>query len=357
MVTVQDIPFVQFLDRTGSPVGSLPSFAKDSRNLIPFYKAMVRTRVFDEKVVALQRTGRMGTYASSLGQEAVSIGIASAMAEEDVFLPSFREQGGQLWRGVSMVEILQFWGGDERGSDFKGPAKDFPVCIPVASQFPHAAGVGLAMRLRSEHRVAVVVGGDGSTSKGDFYEALNVSALWSLPVVFVVTNNQWAISVPRNEQTAADTLAHKAISAGMPGEQVDGNDVIAVHECVGRARKRALGGEGPTLIEAVTYRLSDHTTADDASRYREDTEVTENWKHEPNERLRTYLAATGVWTKEDEEQLLKDCRTAVDDAAQTYLALEPELPRAMFDYLFERRPAELDEQYTNIVSARSAEHA
>ena len=190
---------------------------------------MVLTRIFDEKAVALQRTGRLGTYASSLGQEAVGVGVASAMRQSDVLLPSFREQSAMLWRGVTMPEILAYWGGDERGSNYTGPREDFPVCIPVGTQFPHAAGVALAMKLRGEDRAAVVIGGDGATSKGDFYEAMNIAGVWRLPVVFVINNNQWAISVPRSAQSAATTLAQKSVAAGFYGEQVDGNDVIAVH--------------------------------------------------------------------------------------------------------------------------------
>ena len=207
------IPFSRFIDATGDMVDPLPNFAQDRETLVSLYRAMVLTRVFDEKAVALQRTGRLGTYASSLGQEAVGVGVASAMKPEDVLLPSFRDQSAMLWRGVTMTELLLYWGGDERGSDFKGPREDFPVCIPVASQFPHAAGVALAMKLGRQPRVAVAIGGDGSTSKGDFYEALNIAGVWKLPVVFVINNNQWAISVSRNAQTAAETLAQKAVAA------------------------------------------------------------------------------------------------------------------------------------------------
>ena len=208
---------------------------------------MVLTRTFDQKAVALQRTGRLGTYASSLGQEAVAIGVGAAMRTEDVLLPYAREHGTQLLRGVTLTELLLFWGGDERGSAFQGPREDFPVSVPVGSHIPHAAGVALAFALRGEPRVAVCVSGDGSTSKGDFYEGLNLAGVWKLPVVFVVTNNQWAISVPRSAQTAAETIAQKAIAVGFGGEQVDGNDVVAVRQVVGAAIERARDGGGPHL--------------------------------------------------------------------------------------------------------------
>src|ERR1700745_2555641 len=217
-----------YLAPDGTVLRPLPSFASDSGVLISLYRGMVLTRAFDLKAVSLQRTGRLGTYAVSLGQEAVSVGIASAMREEDVVLPSYRDNGTLLWRGTKMEEILLFWGGDERGSVSSGPAHDFPYCIPVASQAPHAAGVAYAFKLRKEPRVAVCLFGDGPTSKGDVYEAMNFAGVWKLPVVFVATNNQWAISVPLRLQTGCETLAQKAIGAGVAGEQIDGCDAGAV---------------------------------------------------------------------------------------------------------------------------------
>ena len=319
----------------------LPGFARDGETLTALYAAMVRTRSFDARAVALQRTGRLGTYASSLGQEAVGVGVAGAMTGADVFLPSFREHGGQLWRGVTLEELFLYWGGDERGNDFAGPRRDFPVCVPVASQFPHAAGVALAMQRKGEDGVAVAVGGDGATSKGDFYEALNVVGAWRLPAVFVINNNEWAISVPRSEQTHARTLADKAVGAGLPGEQVDGNDVIAVREATGRALARAREGEGGTLIECLSYRLGDHTTADDASRYRDEAEVSPHWKEEPLIRLRNHLVEAHGWGKEDEEALLRASADEVDAAAGRYLATAPEPARAMFGNLFAEAPADI----------------
>jgi len=332
------------LDAAGKPIGDLPDFARDGKTLKALYRAMVRARAFDTKAIALQRTGRLGTYASCLGQEAIGVGLASAMAAEDVLLPSFREHAAQLWRGVTPLELLLYWGGDERGSGFAGPRGDFPVCIPVGSQFPHAAGVALAISLNHEKAVAVAVGGDGSTSKGDFYEALNVVGLWTLPAVFVINNNQWAISVRRREQTAAKTLAQKAIAAGLPAEQVDGNDVIAVRDAVGRALERARAGQGATLIECLSYRLGDHTTADDASRYRESDEVSAHWKEEPLLRLRTFLAAEHGWSKVEEEALLRDSAAEMEAAAETYLATGAEPSVAMFDHLYETLPAALAAQ-------------
>ncbi|MDH3701924.1 MAG: pyruvate dehydrogenase (acetyl-transferring) E1 component subunit alpha [Alphaproteobacteria bacterium] len=335
----------------GQPCHSWPDFAERPEALIELYRAMVLTRTFDAKAVALQRTGRLGTFASSLGQEAVAVGVGAAMRPEDVLLPSFREQGAQFIRGVGMVEILQYWGGDERGSDFAGPREDFPICVPVGTHAPHAAGVALAMKLRGEDRAAVCVMGDGATSKGDVYEAMNLAGVWRLPVVFVVNNNQWAISVPRNRQTAAKTLAQKAVAAGFPGEQVDGNDVIAVRYAVEQGLERARTQGEPTLIEALTYRLSDHTTVDDASRYRDDAEVSAHWKDEPVVRLRTYLVDAGHWDKAREDTLIAECNRQVEQAADQYLGMQPQPPEAMFDHLYAVLPPSLIEQRDAMLAA------
>lgn len=336
-----DVRYTRCLDRNGKVIGSLPEFAADNEYLTALYRALVRARCFDAKAVALQRTGRLGTYASAVGQEAVSVGVADAMRPEDVLVPSFREHGGQLLRGVLPLELFLYWGGDERGSAFSGPRQDFPISAPIGSQAPHAAGVALAFKLRREPRVAVCFFGDGASSKGDVAEALNIAGVWQLPVLFVVTNNEWAISLPRSRQTAAETLAQKAIAAGMPGEQVDGNDVIAVRAVAGAAIERARRGDGPSMVEAMTYRLGDHTTSDDASRYREDATVTPRWQEEPLLRLRRYLADEGGWAKEDEQRLLHETAAEIDAAAADYLAMPPQQLESMFDHTFAEMPAEL----------------
>ncbi len=339
-----------FIDKSGKALRDLPQYATDRDFLVRCYSSMVRARTFDEKAIALQRTGRLGTYASCLGQEAVGTGVAIAMQNTDVLLPSFREHAAQLVRGVTLLELLQYWGGDERGNDFKNARKDFPVCIPVASQFPHAAGVALSMTQKSESAAAVAIGGDGATSKGDFYEALNLIGVWNLPAVFVINNNQWAISVPRSAQTASETLAHKAVAAGIRGECIDGNDVIAVHDAAARALVKARAGDGPTLIECVSYRLSDHTTADDASRYRDEKEVSAQWKLEPLLRLRLHLVEYHDWSANEEEDLLKSCKKEVEAAAEAFLNLEPEAPSAIFEHLYENLPEDLKVQVLEVGS-------
>ena len=216
--------------------------------------------------------------------------------------------------------------------------------MTIATQVCHAAGVAYAMKLKREPRAAVCIFGDGGTSKGDFYEGMNLAGVWQLPLVMVINNNQWAISVPRSRQSAAQTLAQKAIAAGIDGLQVDGNDVIAVRYVVEQALNRARSGSGPTLIEALTYRLGDHTTADDATRYRDAETVSRQWQFEPVTRLRSYLAHLGAWDKEKEETLLRDCAERVSRAVDDYLATPPPPPEAMFDHLYAVLPAVLQEQ-------------
>lgn len=333
-----EIDYLRYIGPDGAPVVALPEFAGDREIMTGLYRWMVLTRTFDNRAVALQRTGRLGTYASSIGQEAVGVGVAAAMMADDVLLPSFREHGAQLVRGVTMRELFLYWGGDERGSDFSGPRLDFPICVPVGSQAPHAAGVALAFQLRGEARAAVTIFGDGATSKGDVYEAMNLAGVWKLPVVFVVNNNQWAISVPRSAQTAAQTLAQKALAVGFEGLQVDGNDIVAVRQSAENALRKARGGGGPTLIEALTYRLGDHTTVDDASRYRDDEEVGRHWKEEPVARTRAFLTQAHGWTAKEEEALIEACGREVEAAAEDYLLVPPQEPGAVFDWLYEELP-------------------
>ena len=288
----------------GTLINELPSFAQDPEILINLYRQMVQLRAYDAKAVALQRTGKMGTYASTLGQEAISVAIGHAMKKDDVLAPYYRDYGAQLQHGVQMHELYTYWGGDERGSAYENCPDDLPISVPIASQNLHAAGLAYAFKYRKQPRVAIATCGDGATSEGDFYEAINVAGAWQLPAVFIINNNRWAISVPLAKQTAVQTLAQKAIAAGIPGEQVDGNDIIATRERIGLAIEKARSGGGPTVIEACCYRLCDHTTADDATRYQDKAEVEKAWTVEPIVRLKNYLVAQKLWD-DDKEAALK----------------------------------------------------
>ena len=275
----------------------------DEEELVEMYRTMLRARRFDELLLEWQRGGRIGTFAPVSGQEASQIGAMSAARDQDWFVPSFREIAAFLWRGGDPVDMTLYNAGWNEGVAIAEDARDFPISIPVASQLPLATGLAYAIRLRGEDDVAMTFFGDGATSEGDFHEALNFAGTFQLPVIFVCQNNQWAISVPRERQTASETLAQKGLAYGVPGIQVDGNDVLAVRVAADEAVKRARAGDGPTLLECVTYRLKVHTTADDPSRYRDEEEV-ERWKErDPIPRFRRYLEKKGILDEGEADEM------------------------------------------------------
>ncbi|MDF2153394.1 pyruvate dehydrogenase (acetyl-transferring) E1 component subunit alpha [Vibrio sp. CAU 1672] len=353
-MNVQALPMHRFIDHHGELVNPLPEWA-DIETLVGFYQDMVLTRTYDNKAVALQRTGKLGTYPSHLGAEAIGIAVGHALATSDVFIPYYRDMPAMWVRGIAMEKNLQYWGGDERGSDFCPETShnhwyDMPFCVPIATQCTHAVGIASALKIRGLHHAALVMCGDGGTSKGDFLESLNCAGAWNIPLVFVVNNNQWAISVPRRLQCAADFLSDKAKGAGIPGISVDGNDVLAVYDAVRNALDRARKGKGATLIEAISYRLSDHTTADDASRYRNEEDVQTAWQYEPVKRLKAFLIKQGAWSDDQENQWQEHCKNMVEQAVEHYLKLPPQAPETGFDYLYERLPQELYSQRDEIIN-------
>jgi 2-oxoisovalerate dehydrogenase E1 component alpha subunit len=338
------IGYEQLLDSNATVLGALPAFAQDREAMLAMYRMMVLCRMFDTKAVKLQRTGKLGTYAPCTGQEATHVGVGAAMRTEDVLFPVYREYGTQIWRGVTLTEILTYWAGDENGTNFSGPRQDFPWCVPIGSQTPHAVGAAMAFKIRGEARCAVAYIGDGGTSQGAFHEALNMAGAQRLPVVFVVVNNGWAISIPAHEQTAAQTFAQKGLGNGVPGVQVDGDDIIAVRKVMEDVLERARSGGGPTVVEAVTYRLSDHTTADDATRYRPAGELEAAWQREPLLRSRRFIEAQGWWQEADEAALRVQCTEQIETAVKAYQH-RPKLPiEHMFKHLFANPPAALAEQ-------------
>ncbi|GAB2493015.1 pyruvate dehydrogenase (acetyl-transferring) E1 component subunit alpha [Pseudoxanthomonas sangjuensis] len=336
------IEYLQYLDVDGRQLrDDLPAAARDLARVKELFKRMLFVRAFDTKAIALQRTGKLGTYASCLGHEATHVGIGASMLPEDVFAPSYREYGAQFMRGVRPRDVLLYWGGDERGNDYEIPRHDFAWCVPISTQCLHAAGAALAFKLRGEKRVAVSACGDGGSSKTDFYAALNSAGAYQLPLVMCVINNGWAISVPRSAQTGAQTLAQKGLAGGLHCLQVDGNDLLAVLEAMRIATERARNGEGGSVLEFVTYRLSDHTTADDARRYRGEAEVKAAWQREPLLRLRAWLAAQGQWSEEEENAWTAECNAHVDEEVNAYLNTPVQPVEAMFDYLYADPPPEL----------------
>lgn len=295
------------------------------------YELMVMARTFDQRAMALQREGRLGTYPPSIGQEAAQVGSALALEPGDRVFPSFREMGVQLALGYPIRQLFQYWAGDERGQQIPDHLNIFPVCVSVGTHIPHAVGAAMAARYRREPVAAVVWFGDGATSKGDFHEGLNMAGVFRLPVVFICQNNQWAISVPLSGQTAAGTLAQKALAYGFEGVQVDGNDVFAVYRATREALTKARGGGGPTFIECLTYRMADHTTSDDAGRYRSAADVAAWSSRDPLLRLERYMTGRGLW----DEGYAKDTReraTTEVDAGVTAMESEPAPdPASMFD--------------------------
>jgi pyruvate dehydrogenase E1 component alpha subunit len=339
-----EIEYLQYLGPDGKPVGELPEAFRDPKALLPLFKQMLFVRTFDSKAIKLQRTGKLGTYAASLGHEAAHVGIGASMQPDDVFAPSYREYGAQFMRGVKPREVLLYWGGDERGNDFADAPNDYPWCVPISTQCLMAAGAALSFKLRKQDRIAVACCGDGGSSKTDFYAALNSAGAFTSPLVLCVINNGWAISVPRNSQTGAKTLAQKGLAGGLYCLQVDGNDLVAVLEAMRRATERARNGEGGSVIEFMTYRLHDHTTADDASRYRDDAEVKDAWTREPLLRLRTYLTDAGVWSEAEEAAWIEECGQRVDVEINAYLETPVQPVEAMFDHLYADMPADLQAQ-------------
>lgn len=340
---VPEFPLVRLLDEDGHFLASCPPALDSPQHWREVYAHLWRTRLFDRRAIALQRTGQLGTYAGCLGQEAVSAAIGYMMEPDDVFVPYYRDQAAQLKRGVSMVSLLRFWGGDEWGSH-DAPAHDLPYCIPIATQLTHAAGVAAALRLQHRPGAVLATCGDGASSRGDFYEALNLAGVWHLPLVVVINNNQWAISVPLSQQTAAPTLAQKALAAGIPGVRADGNDYFAVAAVVAEALQRAREGKGPTLVEAVTYRLCDHTTADDMSRYAEADAREAAAGHEPLLRFRRLLERECGWRDTDQAALEAALQQEISTAVDTYLQLPPPSSEDLFDYLYAELPEDLARQ-------------
>ena len=340
-VATFSIRMVQYLDENANIVNNLPTFAEDNAELLKLFRTMLLLHHFDRKVLMLHRTGKMGTYPGTLGQEAVGVGMASTMTDNDILVPYYRSVTDLYVRGAKLHEILLFWVGDERGLDFKHPRlrNDLPIPLCIASQIPHAAGVANAIRIRGEKNRAVLTAiGDGGTSEGDFYEGLNCAGAWKLPLVIVINNNRWALTEPNRCQTNCQTLAQKAIAGGFEGIQVDGNDVIAVRATVDEALQKARSGGGPTLIEALTYRLCAHTTIDNMERYYDKEEYEEALGKEPLIRLRKLLQSRNVLDDASETRMLNEIKEEIEHEVELALNTPPQPPEAIFDYLYAELP-------------------
>ena len=304
------------------------------------YRAMLLGRRLDERMVRLQRQGRIGTFAPIKGQEASQLGTVSCLRPSDWMVPSFRETAAMIWRGWPIEQLLLFFAGYLEGGRPVPEQHDLPITIPVATQIPHAVGLAYAAQYRGDDAVVMTYFGDGATSEGDFHEALNFAGVWHVPVVFVCQNNQWAISVPLKKQTHSRTIAEKALAYGFPGLQVDGNDVLAVYAAGREAVARARAGDGPTLIECVTYRLGVHTTADDPTKYRSAEEVAEWERKDPLTRFGTYLQKRNLL----DEGLEADVDAEIAEAIRRFEATPPADPLVMFDHVYAELPPDLRAQ-------------
>jgi pyruvate dehydrogenase E1 component alpha subunit len=297
----------------------------------------------------LQREGRIGTYPSSRGQEATQVASAYALEEPDWLFPAFREAGAYITRGWPLEMQYQYWAGDERGSRLSENSRIFTISIPVGTQIPHAVGFAWAAKLRGGKIAVLAYLGDGATSEGDVHEGMNFAGVFKVPVVILCQNNQWAISLPRSRQTAAKTLAQRAFSYGFEGLQVDGNDVFAVYEATKEALGKARSGNGPTLIECVTYRMADHTTSDDAQRYRTSQELEEWAKRDPIERLRKYMKKNNLWNSDYENKVQAEASEKVRLAVERFESVKPPEVRDLFAWTYAEFPPNLKRQCEDLV--------
>jgi len=337
------ISCLQILDEHGELLGPEPDLSPEQ--LTELYGAMLLGRAVDDRLLKLQRQGRVGTFPPSTGQEAVSCGVALAMRPKDWFVGAFRELGGRLMRGEPIENVFLAYNGREEGNWFEGGERVTPLSIIIASHMLHAVGIAYAARLRGEKDTAVVTFvGDGGTSQGDFHEALNFAACWQVPVVFICQNNQWAISLPRSKQTHSRTLAQKAIAFDIPGIQVDGNDALAMYQVARDALERARSGGGPTFIEAVTYRLRMHTTADDPKKYQPE-ELLQKWeKREPLLRFRKYLEKKNLWNDDKQAELEAAVKQRVDAAVKSFEADTDFRMDEPFDHVYGTKHPRIEQQ-------------
>lgn len=298
------------------------------------YETMVVTRDLDGEFVNLQRQGELALFASCRGQEAAQIGAAACLHKTDWLFPQYREIGAFLLRGIAPAQIGAVWRGKWHGGLGFTDKCVAPLAIPIGTHGLHAVGAAMAAQRLGEDSVTLAYLGDGATSEGDAHEALNFAAVFNAPCVFLVTNNQWAISVPVSHQMAAPSIAHRAIGYGMPGIRVDGNDVLACYAVTAEAAKRARGGGGPTLIEAITYRMGPHTTSDDPTRYRSDEEVARWAARDPIARYRTYLQTTGVWSERLEERITAKSKRLRTELRQAVVGADDFDVAEMFDTVY-----------------------
>ena len=342
-----EVEYLQVMDESGKVDKSLMPNLSD-KQIKEMYELMIVLRAFDDKAFSMQRQGRIGTYIQFRGQEASQLGPAYTLEDKDWMFPMYRSGAALITRKHQMHRILQYFSGDVRGLRSDDNVNNFPICIAVGTQIPHAVGCAWASKLKNEKTVSLVYTGEGGTSRGDFHDALNFAGVFKVPCIIVVENNQYAISVPRNRQTSSETIAQKAIAYGIKGIQVDGNDIFAVYKAAKEAVDNARAGNGPTLIENVTYRQTDHSTSDDAKKYRSDKEVQEWLKKDPVLRLEKYMAANKLLEDKYREEVAAKAKEKVEKEVGIYENLPaPEL-KDVFENTYKELTPDLKEQLNDL---------
>jgi len=338
-----NVDYLQILDKDGIVDKDLEP-ALSNEILDQMFRSMVYARLWDRKCIALQRTGRMYTYAPIEGQEAIAVGATMAAADDDWIFPTYREANAIYYvRGIPPEIVNLSWMGLEDGLKLDKKYRCFPYTLPIATQLTHAVGASYAHRLRNENAVTLAFCGDGGTSEGDFHDALNFAGVFGTPCVFIISNNQYAISVPRKWQTKSETLAQKALAYGMNGIQADGNDVLAIYKAVKEATDNARAGKGPSVIEFITYRMGPHTTSDDPKKYRDEKEVAYWLERDPIKRFRAYLKDKGIWSEGYEKRLMEEASAGIEEAIKKSEAHFQD-PKDMFRFVYADMTKDLEAQ-------------
>lgn len=330
----------------GEVIGPIPDLPQEQ--LVDFYRWMLLGRAYSDQMVALQRQGKMGTFAAHTGQEATNVGIAAPLKPDDWLVASYRENLSHMIKGAPMLALMKQWGGhiaDNYPRQINAP----PFQVVLSTQTLHAVGIAQAIKYNKEPHVVVTACGDGATSEGDFNEALNFAGVFKAPIIFVIQNNGWAISTPRHKQSAAEYIADRGPGFGIASSIVDGNDVLAMYQVVSQAIARARAGEGPTLIEAITYRMGAHTTADDPTKYRSEAELEEWTRRDPITRFRTFLLEQNMLTEAADKQLYNEVNAQVQAVVDEYEKLSPPTPNDQFKHVYADAPPQLRRQQATIL--------
>ena len=339
------VPY-QILDVEGNLVGEMPDVSAE--RLLSLYRYMQMGRAFSNKIIALQRQGRATTFGALMGQEATAVGLAAPMQAQDWLATSYRELASLLVRGLPLPTLVYSFRGFTP-ENYPKEIRCLPIQIVIGTQMLHAVGLAMAAKISGENAVAVGVCGDGATSEGDFNEALNFAGVFSAPVVLVVQNNGWAISVPRHKQSAAPTLAARGAGFGIPAVLVDGNDILAVYDVMQRAIERARAGQGPTLVETLTYRIGAHTTADDPTRYRNPEEIEAWRKKDPIVRFRNFLLKRDLLMESQDQEMIAAIEEEINEAVRVAEAMPAMAPDSFFDYTSASLTARQEEQRADLL--------